>query len=95
MVWLEEDEVCEEDEEVDELEEMGAEEPHSSLQRGQVCRSESGNEAICTFAATHGSDYSSNNNNNNNNTRGKNNVEVFIWAHVGPVPLREKIKVVS
>lgn len=91
MVWLEEDEVCEEDEEVDELEEMGAEEPHSSLHRGQVCRSESGNEAICTFAATHGSLYI----NNNNNTRGKNNVEVFIWAHVGPVSLCEKIKVVS
>lgn len=52
MVWLEEDEVCEEDEEVDELEEMGAEEPHSSLQRGQVCRSESGNEAICSFMGT-------------------------------------------
>lgn len=46
MVWLEEDEVCEEDDEVDELEEIGAEEPHSSLQSGQVCRSESGNEAI-------------------------------------------------
>lgn len=52
MVWLEEDEVCEEDEEVEELEEMGAEEPHSSLQSGQVCRSESGNEAICTFTET-------------------------------------------
>lgn len=91
MVWLEEDEVCEEDEEVDELEEMGAEEPHSSLQRGQVCRSESGNEAICTFAATQGSLY----NNNKSNTRGKSNVEVFIWAHVGPVLLRERKKVVS
>lgn len=48
MVWLEEDEVCEEDDEVEEeQEEMGAEEPHSSLQSGQVCRSDSGNEAIC------------------------------------------------
>lgn len=45
---MEEDEVCEEEEEVDELEEMGAEEPHSSLQRGHVCRSESGKEAIST-----------------------------------------------
>lgn len=94
MVWLEEDEVCEEDEEVDELEEMGAEEPHSSLQRGQVCRSESGNEAICPFAATQGSLY--NNNINNIRTIGevKKNVEVFIWAHFGPVSLSEKRKVV-
>lgn len=45
---MEEDEVCEEEEEVDELEEMGVEEPHSSLQRGHVCRSESGKEAICS-----------------------------------------------
>lgn len=52
MVWLEEDEVCEEDEEVEELEEIGAEEPHSSLQSGQVCRSESGNEAICSATGT-------------------------------------------
>lgn len=52
MVWLEEDEVCEEDEEVDELEEIGAEEPQSSLQRGHVCRSESGNEAICSVTET-------------------------------------------
>lgn len=64
VVWLEEDEVCEEDEEVDELEEMGAEEPHSSLQRGQVCRSESGNEAICGSTETV---YST-------------EVEVFIWG---------------
>lgn len=48
VAWLEELEVCEEDDEVEELEEMGAEEPHSSLQSGQVCRSESGNEAICS-----------------------------------------------
>lgn len=48
VVWLEEDEVCEEEEEVEELEEIGAEEPHSSLQSGHVCRSESGNEAICS-----------------------------------------------
>lgn len=52
MVWLEEDEVCEEEEEVEELEEMGAEEPHSSLQSGHVCRSESGNEAICSVTET-------------------------------------------
>lgn len=49
MVWLEEHEVCEEDDEVEELEEMGAEEPHNSLQSGQVCRSESGNEAISVY----------------------------------------------
>lgn len=49
MVWLEDVEVCEEDEEVEELEEIGAEEPQSSLQSGHVCRSESGNEAICSF----------------------------------------------
>lgn len=48
MVWLEEDEVCEDEDEVEELEEMGAEEPHNSLQSGHVCRSESGNEAICS-----------------------------------------------
>lgn len=48
VVWLEEDEVCEEDEDVEELDEIGAEEPHSSLQSGHVCRSESGNEAICS-----------------------------------------------
>lgn len=58
VVWLEEDEVCEEDDEVEELEEMGAEEPHSSLQSGQVCRSESGNEAICGGAENTGSAYS-------------------------------------
>lgn len=52
MVWLEEDEVCEEDDEVEELEEIGAEEPHSSLQSGQVCRSESGNEAIFSVTVT-------------------------------------------
>lgn len=46
MVWLEEDEVCEEEDEVEELEEMGAEEPHNSLQSGHVCKSESGKEAI-------------------------------------------------
>lgn len=46
MVWLEEVEVCDDEEEVEELEDIGAEEPQSSLQRGQVCRSESGNEAI-------------------------------------------------
>lgn len=52
LVWLEDNEVCEDDEEVEELEEMGAEEPQSSLQSGQVCRSESGNEAICSFMET-------------------------------------------
>lgn len=39
-------EVCDDEEEVDELEEIGAEEPHSSLHSGHVCTSESGNEAI-------------------------------------------------
>lgn len=72
MVWLEEDEVCEEDEEVDELEEMGADEPHSSLQSGQVCRSESGNEAICSFVKTPV------------HKRRSSEVEVFIWGHIGP-----------
>lgn len=38
----------EEEEEVEEFDEIGAEEPHSSLQSGHVCRSESGNEAICS-----------------------------------------------
>lgn len=52
MVWVEEDEVCEEDEDVEELEEIGADEPHSSLQSGHVCRSESGNEAICSVTET-------------------------------------------
>lgn len=52
LVWLEDSEVCEDVEEVEELEEMGAEEPQSSLQSGQVCRSESGNEAICSFMET-------------------------------------------
>ena len=40
----------EEEEEVDELDEIGAEEPQSSLQSGHVCRSVSGNEAICIAA---------------------------------------------
>lgn len=40
-------EVWEEEEEVDELEEIGAEQPHSSLHSGHVCRSESGKDAIC------------------------------------------------
>lgn len=52
VVWVEEDEVCDEDDEVEELEEMGAEEPHNSLQSGHVCRSESGKEAICSFNET-------------------------------------------
>lgn len=52
MVWMEEDEVCDEEEDVEELDEMGAEEPHSSLQSGHVCRSESGNEAICSVTET-------------------------------------------
>lgn len=69
MVWLEEDEVCEDDEEVEELEEMGAEEPHSSLQSGHVCRSESGNEAICSVTET----------------QAQFTVEVFIWGHIGPL----------
>lgn len=42
------EELCEEEDEVEELEEIGAEEPHNSLQSGHVCRSESGNEAICS-----------------------------------------------
>ncbi len=72
MVWLEEDEVCDEDEEVEELEEIGAEEPHSSLQSGQVCRSESGNEAICSVTETQVY-----------NTRSS-EAEVFIGGHIGP-----------
>lgn len=42
----------EEEEEVEEFDEIGAEEPHSSLQSGHVCRSESGNEAIIIIGAT-------------------------------------------
>lgn len=38
----------EEEEEVEEFDEIGADEPQSSLQSGHVCRSESGNEAICS-----------------------------------------------
>lgn len=75
MVWLEEDEVCEEDEEVEELEEMGAEEPHSSLQRGHVCRSESGNVAICSVTETQAEVY---------NRRGSEG-EIFIRGHIGPL----------
>lgn len=43
----EELEVCEEDEEVEELEERGAGEPHISLHSRQIWKSDSGNEAIC------------------------------------------------
>lgn len=52
MDEVEELDVWEEDEEVDELEEIGAEEPHSSLHRGHVCKSESGNDAIWTQIST-------------------------------------------
>lgn len=38
--------VCEEDDEVDELDDTGAGEPHISLHRGQIWKSVSGNEAI-------------------------------------------------
>lgn len=69
MVWQEDEEVCEEDEEVEELEEMGAEDPHSSLQSGQVCRSESGNEAICSIYPNPGLQHAQS--------------EVFIWSHIG------------
>lgn len=38
--------VCEDDDEVDELEEMGAGDPHISLHSGQIWKSDSGNEAM-------------------------------------------------
>ena len=85
VVWLEEDEVCDEDEEVEELEEIGAEEPHSSLQSGQVCRSESGNEAICSVIETQAAFYNMH----------SNEAEAFIWGHIGQLRFVENKVVVE
>lgn len=42
--------VCEDDDDADELEESGAGEPHISLHSRQIWKSVSGNEAICNQA---------------------------------------------